>query len=108
MFSRLRENSYQYDLDRRITRFFYKILESHPTYWPSGVVTYRLPWPHEMTPKEKKEVAGLCDEWNRFVSKLTGIEVPIKIPKVSEPSEVRVVGRWGTTTISLKKKSEYG
>ncbi len=83
MFSKLKENPQIYSLDRRITQLFYQLLESRKKYWWfSGVVTYRLPWPQELTDEEREKLIKLCDEWNKLVSHLTRIEVPFKIPEI--------------------------
>ena len=83
MFSKLKESPRIYSLDRRITQTFYELLESQKRYWPlSGVTTYRLPWVHELTDKQMKRLARLCDEWNKLVSRLTGVEVPFIIPEI--------------------------
>jgi len=75
LMSKLEENPRLYDLDRRITKFFYKIVKG--TYWSiSRVWTFDIKEIDEMTPEEKQEIKELCDEWNSIASEITGIPCP--------------------------------
>lgn len=65
-----------FNLDRRITKFFYSIIRV--IQW-TEVRTYRYPDIDELTPEEKETVRKLCREWNILAEKLTGISMPLHL-----------------------------
>ena len=74
MMAKLSENSELYELDRDITKFFWKILRVHV--WWTGAVTHKIPEEYELKPEEKEEARKLCDRWNSIASEITGIPCP--------------------------------
>lgn len=71
--SMVKENTELWDIDRRLVELYYGFCNR--THFGGSAIDHKDTW----KPEETKEAYLLCDKWNNWASRMTGVHVPTNI-----------------------------